>query len=124
MLKSQISSDPHLVILCIMDNNSSKNWTLYTSKQSIIDRALARFFCGLLIGSDDGIDAKWISTVSYKIADKISRINKSNTPLSFHFAFSELQQDYAELNHCCYFQPSPELLSIVWEVLLTQNCQT
>jgi hypothetical protein len=49
MLKSQISSDPHLLALCITDNISAKNWIMQTSKKSIIGHALARFFCGLLI---------------------------------------------------------------------------
>jgi hypothetical protein len=71
---------PHLVVLCVTDNISAKNWMLHTSKKSIIGHALARFFCGLLIGSDIGINAKWISTAANKIADKISRIKKSNTP--------------------------------------------
>jgi hypothetical protein len=91
---------------------------LHTSKKSIIGHALARFFCGLLIGLDIGINAKWISTAANKIADKISRIMKSNNPLSFHYDFSKLQQDHAELKNCRFFQPSPELLSMIWEILL------
>jgi hypothetical protein len=47
------------------------NWTLHTSKKLIIGRALARFFCGLLIGSRVGIKAKWISIIDNKIAGKI-----------------------------------------------------
>jgi hypothetical protein len=56
-----------------------------------------------------------------KIADKISTIKKSNTPLSFHYDFSKLQQDHAQLKSCHFFQPSPELLSMIWEVLLMQK---
>jgi hypothetical protein len=69
MLESLIFSDYHLVVLCIMDNISAKNWTLHTSKKSIIGPSLARFFCRLLIGSGIRINAKSISTtVSNKIA--------------------------------------------------------
>ena len=47
----KINDEPHLVILCVTDNTSAVNWTLHTSKKSVIGRALARFFCGLLISS-------------------------------------------------------------------------
>jgi hypothetical protein len=100
-------TDPHPVVLCVMDNISAKNWTVHTSKKSIISCALARFFCGLLIGLSVGINAKWISTSANKIADEISRIKKSaHNPPSFHYDFSKLQQDHAELKHCHFFQPS------------------
>ena len=120
--KNDITTDPHPVVLCVTDNVSAKNWTVHTSKKSIIGRALARFFCGLLIGSDVGINAKWISTHANKIADDISRLKKSATnPLSFQYDFSKLQQDHAELKHCHFFQPSQELLSMIWDILLTRR---
>jgi hypothetical protein len=109
------------VVLCITDNISANNCTLHTSKESIIGRALVRFFCIFLIGSGVGIIANWISAVSNKIPNKILRIKKSNTPLSFHYDFSKIQQAIAELKHCRFFQPSPELLSLIWEILLTQK---
>jgi hypothetical protein len=110
------------VVLCVMDNISAKNWTMHTSKKSIIGHALTRFFCGLLIGSDVGIDAKWISTLANSIADKISRIKKSaNNFSSFQYDFSKLQQDHAEMKHCRFFQPSQELLSMIWDILLMQK---
>jgi hypothetical protein len=121
LLKRQVTNDPHPVVLCVMDNISAKHWTLHTSKKSIIGCALARFFYGLLIGSDVGINMKWISAAANKVADEISRIKKSNTPLSFHYDFNKLQQDHAELKNCRFFQPSPELLSMIWEILLTQK---
>ena len=120
--KNDITTDPHPVVLCVTDNVSAKNWTVHTSKKSIIGRALARFFCGLLIGSDVGINAKWISTHANKIADDISRLKKSATnPFSFQYDFSKLQQDHAELKHCHFFQPSQELLSMIWDILLTRR---
>jgi hypothetical protein len=45
----KINNDPYPVVLCVTDNTSALNWTLHTSKKSRIGRALARFFCGLLI---------------------------------------------------------------------------
>ncbi len=121
LLERQVTIDSHPVVLCVTDNISAKNWTLHTSKKLIIGHALARFFCGLLIGSDVGINAKWINTAANKIVDKISRIKKSNTPLSFHYDFTKLQQDHTELKNCCFFQPSPELLSMIWAILLMQK---
>jgi hypothetical protein len=53
--KDSITDDPYPVVLCVTDNISAKNWTIHTSKKSIIGRALERFFCGLLIGSRVGI---------------------------------------------------------------------
>ncbi len=68
----KINDDPHPVVLCVTDNTSALNWTLHTSKKLTIGRALARFICGLLIGLDVGINAKWISTIENIIADKTS----------------------------------------------------
>ena len=118
--ESNIINDPNPVVLCVMDNISAKNWTTHTCKKSIIGRALARFFCGLLIGSGVGINATWISTTENKTADDISRIKKSaHDPFSFQYDFAKLQQDHAELRHCRFFQPSQELLSMIWDILLT-----
>jgi hypothetical protein len=104
------------------DNISAKNLMKHTCKMSIIGQALARFFCGLLIGSGVGINATWISTIKNKIADEISRIKKStHNPFSFQYDFAKLQQDHAELRHCHFFQPNQKLLSMIWDILLTQN---
>jgi hypothetical protein len=59
------------MVLCITDNISAKNWTTHTCKKSIIGCALACCFCGLMIGSQVGINAKGISTTTNKIANKI-----------------------------------------------------
>ena len=48
VLKNKDITDPHPVVLCATDNISTKNWTVHTSKKSIIGNALARFFCGSL----------------------------------------------------------------------------
>jgi hypothetical protein len=45
----EVNDDLHPVVLCVTDNTSALNWTLHTSKKSNIGRALARFFCSLLI---------------------------------------------------------------------------
>ena len=61
-----IINDPNPVVLCATDNISAKNWTPHICKKSIIGRALAMFFCGLLIGSGVEINATWISTVEIR----------------------------------------------------------
>ena len=120
---NQINDDPNPLVLCVTDNTSALNWTLHTSKKSIIGRALARFFCGLLIGSNVGINAKWISTIENVIADKISRLKKTNNFSSnFSYDYTKLQQEHKELQACNFFRPSPKLLSLLWNILLTGKC--
>ena len=96
---------------------------MHTSKKSIIGRALARFFCGLLIGSRVGINAKWINTLDNKIANDVSRLKatnlSTNTP---HYDFTKLKQDHKELKTYRFFHPSPKLLLMIWNILLTQSC--
>jgi hypothetical protein len=118
--------DPHPVVLCVMDNMSAKKWTTHTCKKSRIGRALARVFCGLLIGTSVGINSTWISTKNNTIADEISRLKKlssTNDPSSTPtYDYSKLQQNHEELKACTFFQPSQELLSLIWEILLTRKC--
>ena len=67
-----------------------------------------------------------ISTKANTIADEISRLKKSastNNPTSTPtYDYSKLQQNYEELKACTFFQPSQELLLLIWEILLTQKC--
>jgi len=122
-MEDGFTDDPHPVVLCVTDNVSAKNWTMHTCKKSIVGRALARFFCGLLIGSEVGINAKWISTEANKIADDISRLKKSltSTTSSFVYDFSKLKQDHADLKLCRFYHPSQELLFMIWKIALTRK---
>ncbi len=115
--------DPHPVVICIINNVSAKNWTMHTSKKSIIGRALAHLFCRLTIDLDVGINANWIATETNKIADAISRVKKSHTSTStsFHYDFSKIKQDHADLKHCRFYHQSQELLSLIWKTMLTQK---
>ena len=120
-----VCNDCNPIVLCITDNTSAKNWTMHTSKTSPIGRALARFFCGILINSSLGINAKWINTHDNFIADDISRIKKqTNNCSSQHseYDFSKLQENHSELKTCRFFQPSHKLLSAIWTILLTKKC--
>jgi hypothetical protein len=124
----KVNDDPHPVVLCVTDNTSALNWMLHTSKKSNIGRALARFFCGLLIGSNVGVNAKWIGTIKNMIANKISRLKEvintnSKLPSSFStYNYAHLQQEHEELKVCNFFQPSHKSLSLIWDILLTQKC--
>ncbi len=61
------------------------------------------------------------------IADTISRLKKliatNSTSSSIpSYDYANLQQEHAELKACTFFQPSPKLVLIIWEILLMQNC--
>jgi hypothetical protein len=122
-----ITEDPYPVILNITDNMSAQKWTLHTCKQSRIGRLLARFFCSLIIDSPVGINSQWISTEENKIADDISRLKKQCTAdphsLLASFDYSTLKQTYPELKACSFFQIAPEVISLIWEIVLTERWQ-
>ncbi len=69
---TNVTEDPHPVLLNITDNASALSWTLHTCKRSRIGHLLARFFCSLPINSPLGINSQWISTNNNKITDDIS----------------------------------------------------
>ena len=70
-----------------------------------------------------GVNAGWISTDNNVIADEISRLKKLQSSSSKHFSFnySILQQKYPQLRNCRFFQPSPSLLSCLWDILLDKK---
>jgi hypothetical protein len=117
------TDDPYPVLLNVTDNASALSWTTGACKKSKVGRLLARFFCSLMINSPLGINSKWISTDDNKIADDISRIkrgsaNKDSPPF---FDYSTLTQTYPELIHCSSFKIQPELISLIWEIVLTER---
>ena len=117
------TSDPYPVLLNVTDNSSALSWTAHTCRRSKIGRRLARFFCSFLINSPLGINSQWISTEDNKIADDISRLKRasssSTSPPSFDY--SSLPQMYPELASCAHFHPAPKLLSLIWEIVLTEK---
>jgi len=128
--KVYTTDDPYPVILMVTDNQSALNWTLRTSKASPIGRALARFFCGLMIESPLGINSEWISTNDNNIADDISCLKKQQTSLTTSnspdtdssFDYSTIKQKYPALKACRFYNPSQELLSTLWTICLTKKC--
>ena len=119
VMTTNITDDPHPVVLNITDNTSALNWTLHACKTSRSGRLLARLFCSLLINSPVGLSSKWISTHDNEIADDISRQKRTSPSSVEPFDYSSLQQKYPELKACSFFQIEPELLSLIWETVLT-----
>ncbi len=70
-----------------------------------------------------GINSKWISTDDNKIADDISRIKREsvNEDSPPFFDYSTLTQMYPELIHCFFFMIQHELISLIWEIVLTKK---
>jgi hypothetical protein len=76
-----------------------------------------------MIGSQGGINAKWISMTANKIANKISGLKKSYTSTASlsSYNFSKLKQDHADLKHCRFYHTSQKLLSLIWETVLARK---
>jgi hypothetical protein len=96
------------------DNAAATCWVNKKCKESLIGRALGRFFCGLLMSTNLGIQAEWLSSESNKIADEISRVKKRGG----EYDFSQLLTNNPLLHTCRQFQPSDYLLGLLWDVLL------
>jgi hypothetical protein len=119
---SPVTDDPHPDILNATDNSSALSWTLDTCKQSKIGQMLAHFFCSLLINLPLGINSQCISTIDNKIADDISCLKKlSDNNSSPAFDYTILKQMYPELRHCSFFQIQPELILLIWDIMMTKK---
>jgi hypothetical protein len=119
---SPVTDNPHPVFLNVADNSSALSCTLYTCKQSKIRQMLPSFFCSLLINLPLGINSQWISTIDNKIADNISCLKKqSDINLSPAFDYTILKQMYLELRHCSFFQIQPELIWLIWDIVLAKK---
>lgn len=111
-LEPHVTEDPYPVLLNLADNTSAIRWTNHACKDSLAGRALGRLFCMLLVNSDLGINAEWLSTTENVIADEISRLKNANKDTFFDY--STLKQKFPQLATCRAFQPSRELLSLIW----------
>jgi hypothetical protein len=119
---SPITNVPHPVILNVTYNSSALSWTLLMCKQSKIGQMLARFFCSLLINLPLGINSQLISTIDNKIADNISPLKKhSDNNSSPAFDYTIFKQTYPELRHCSFFQIHPELILLIWDIVLIEK---
>jgi hypothetical protein len=60
--------------------------------------------------------------IDNKIVDDISRLKKqSDINLSPTFDYTILKQTYPELKHCSFFQIQPELILLIWDIVLTKK---
>ena len=123
ILTENVTNDRYPVLLNVTDNTSALSWTTGSCRKSKLGRLLARFFCSLLINSPLGINSQWISTLDNTIADDISREKTLASSTNMHpsFDYSILQQRFPQLNHCRFFQPSPELISLIWDIILIEK---
>lgn len=120
--EDNLINDPSPVLLNFADNTSSVRWTNHCCKKSLPGRALGRLLCNLLVNSPLGVNAKWIRGVENEIADEISRIKSSHENLFFNY--SHLKQKFPILASCRAFQPSRDLLSLIWQCVLESKSPT
>jgi hypothetical protein len=60
--------------------------------------------------------------IDNKIVDKISCLKKQSDNNSFPaFDYTILKQTYLELRHCSLFQIQPELILMIWDIMLTEK---
>jgi hypothetical protein len=123
VLSTNPTNNPYPVLLNVTNNVSTLSWTTGACCKSRIGCLLARFFCSLLINSPLGTNSQWIGTLHNAIADDISRVKyaaSDHTHLHPSFDYSSLQQKFPE-SHCSFFRPAPELISLIWEIMLTEK---
>lgn len=117
------TDDPFPILLNYTDIRSSIKWIrLRTS--SPIGRCLALFLCFLLIDFSLGVNAKYLPGDENFIADAISRIKQQKGTHKFFYDYSSLKQTYPILKNCRSFQPSQELLSMLWTIILEESMPT
>jgi len=120
----EATDDLYPVLLNVTNNASALSWTTGACKKSKVGRLLSRFFCSLMINLPLGINSKWISTDDNKIADNISHIRRESVieeDSPPFFDYSTLTQMYPELIHCSSFMIQPDLISFIWEIVLTKR---
>lgn len=109
----------HPVVLNWCDNTSATCWINRRCKESLIGRALGRLFCGMLMSTKIGIQARWLSSETNGVADDISRLKKESD--DGEYDFTRLLSDHPSLLSCRRFQPSNYLLGIIWGILLNND---
>jgi hypothetical protein len=112
------------VLLNVTDNASALSWTMAACCKSRIGCLLACFFYSLLINSPLNINSQWISMLHNAIADDISHAKTAASEYTHShpsFDYLSLQQNHLELSHCSFFRPTPGLISLIWEIMLTER---
>jgi len=80
----------------------------------MIGQNLGCIFVGLPMGTDPGIQVKWLSTYVNIIVDDISCLEDEDE----NYDYSQLIIDHLSLKNCRQLQPSLFLLAKIWDVLL------
>ena len=106
------------IVLNKVDNTSAESWTTKACKSSLTGKALAEVFCSLMINNPLGVSSDRIGTKDNVIADDITRKYRDANNI---FNPSLLMQDHPELQSCCHFHPSKELLLRVNDALLCKK---
>jgi hypothetical protein len=108
----------HPISLLWTDNTSAASWTKKVAGlKGYQGKALARIFAHLLMFSDMGVNAEHIKGDLNDVADFLSRIRETDDYSQFSYA--SLVQKYPQLRNSRRFQPSPELLSLIFTALST-----
>ena len=109
--------NPYPVLLNLADNMSANSWTKKACSSNLAGRGLSRLFCSLRLNNSLGLNAEFIPGSSNTVADAISRVRPFSGSAT---DFTQLMQDYPELNSCHHFHPSAELLSCLMQGLLSK----
>ena len=109
---------PYPTCLNWTDNCAARAWLRKAALKSSMARSLQRVLCKMMIDSPVGIKADYIQGVQNKTADSISRVySNSSTPPSY----SSLLAQIPKLRSYARFHPSPELLSLLYSMLLGES---
>ena len=109
---------PYPRVLIKADNVSSETWAIKGCKRSLLGCKLGRLQFAMMMNNPVGLDTGHVDTKTNVIADRISRWKlKTDTLLGF----DTLMQEYPQLKSCRRFHPSPELISYISELLLSDE---
>ena len=100
------------------DNMSSKSWIKKVASKTKKGKALQRILCSIMINNQLGIETDHIPGENNILADTISRIYSSSS--SVH-TFDILFEKFPQIKQWKRFQPSQELLSVIYLALLKEQ---
>ena len=72
------------------------------------------------MGTKIGIQAEWLLTHAYFIADDISRLKDADG--NGDFDYTTFKMTYPCLKLCRQLQPSDTVIGIIWDILLRESC--
>ena len=111
---------PYPTIKIYSDNKSAIAWTTKASASSKAGKSLSLILASLLVNEPMGLWSGYVKGEKNVLADRISRMQTNTKKISFQ----SLSQAYPNLQHCRRFHPSQELLSTIWEAMLSPKIFT